>query len=114
MKAELPLSVRVFERDACGLVLDRDENAGHNLLALTIRNTRTTCPTGTGVAGDLDPVIVVGSKPRGADRKTRATHPRHPAGMGRAGGTIPCSWTGPADEFRVRHRSTLQATGTTA
>ncbi|MFI6897669.1 IS607 family element RNA-guided endonuclease TnpB [Streptomyces sp. NPDC050256] len=86
VKAKLPLSVRVFECDACGLVLDRDENAGHNLLALANRTTRST---GTGVAGDLDPTVVVGSKPRGADRKTRITRPRHLAGTGRAGGTIP-------------------------
>ncbi|MEU2246109.1 IS607 family element RNA-guided endonuclease TnpB [Streptomyces sp. NPDC019224] len=102
VKAKLPLHVRVFECDACGLVLDRDENAGHNLLALANRTTRTTRSTGTGVAGDLDPTVVVGSKPRGADRKTRTTLPQalnfvragetpsgHPAGTGRAGGTIP-------------------------
>lgn len=86
MKAKLPLSVRVFECDTCGLVLDRDENAGHNLLALT---ARTTCSTGTGVAGDLDPAVMVGPKPRGADRKTRTTRPRLTARAGRAGGTIP-------------------------
>ncbi|NED86703.1 IS200/IS605 family element transposase accessory protein TnpB [Streptomyces sp. SID11233] len=83
VKAELPLSMRVFECDTCGLVLDRDANAGYNLLALT---TRTT---GTGVAGDLDPTVTVRSKPRGADRKTRTTLPRHPADKGRAGGIIP-------------------------
>ncbi|MER7729232.1 hypothetical protein [Streptomyces sp. NPDC096323] len=47
--------MRVFECDTCGLVADRDENAGHSLLALA---TRTTCLTGTGVAGDLDPTVV--------------------------------------------------------
>ncbi|WP_405810455.1 IS607 family element RNA-guided endonuclease TnpB [Streptomyces sp. NBC_01520] len=89
VKAKLPLSVRFFECDTCGLVLDRDENAGHNLVALATRNTRTTCLTGTGVAGDLDPTVV-GSKPRGADRKTRTTRPsRTTAQAGRAGGTIP-------------------------
>ncbi|WP_406395477.1 IS607 family element RNA-guided endonuclease TnpB [Streptomyces sp. NBC_00887] len=88
VKAKLPLSVRVFECDNCGLVLDRDENAGHNLVALATR-TSTTSNTGTGVAGDLDPAVVVGSKPRGADRKTRITRPRRKAGTGRAGGTIP-------------------------
>ncbi|MFI6948553.1 IS607 family element RNA-guided endonuclease TnpB [Streptomyces sp. NPDC050422] len=89
VKAKLPLSVRVFECDTCGLVLDRDENAGHNLLALaTTHNTRSIRLTGTGVAGDLDPTAV-GSKPRGADRKTRATRPRPTACAGRAGGTIP-------------------------
>lgn len=82
MKAKLPLSMRVFECDNCGLVLDRDANAGHNLVALAARTT------GTGVAGDLDPAKAE-SKPRGADHKTRATRPRRKAGTGRAGGTIP-------------------------
>ncbi|NED88259.1 IS200/IS605 family element transposase accessory protein TnpB [Streptomyces sp. SID11233] len=89
VKTKLPLSVRVFACDTCGLVLDRDENAGHNLLALTTRTTRTTRSTGTGVAGDLDPTTTVGPKPRGADRKTRTTRPRLTARAGRAGGTIP-------------------------
>ncbi|MFJ8307429.1 MULTISPECIES: IS607 family element RNA-guided endonuclease TnpB [unclassified Streptomyces] len=82
VKAKLPLSMRVFECDNCGLVLDRDANAGHNLVALAARTT------GTGVAGDLDPTKVE-PKPRGADRKTRATRPRRKAGTGRAGGAIP-------------------------
>ncbi|PZT78044.1 MULTISPECIES: IS607 family element RNA-guided endonuclease TnpB [unclassified Streptomyces] len=87
VKAKLPLAVRVFECDACGLVMDRDENAGRNLLALA--TTSTTSSTGTGVAGDLGPTIAVGPKPRGADRKTRTTLPGRKAGRGRAGGTIP-------------------------
>ncbi|MER6283761.1 IS607 family element RNA-guided endonuclease TnpB [Streptomyces sviceus] len=64
VKAKLPLHVRVFTCDACGLVLDRDENAARNLVALAAAR-----PTGTGVAGDQDTPRV--SKPRGADRKTR-------------------------------------------
>nr|WTB35512.1 IS607 family element RNA-guided endonuclease TnpB [Streptomyces sp. NBC_00830] len=83
VKAKLPLSMRVFECDACGLVLDRDANAGHNLVALAARTT------GTGVAGDLDNAVEAESKPRGADRKTRTTRPRRKAGTERAGGTIP-------------------------
>ncbi|WP_406468386.1 IS607 family element RNA-guided endonuclease TnpB [Streptomyces sp. NBC_01594] len=86
VKAKLPLSMRVFECDNCGLVLDRDANAGHNLVALAARRTRMT---GTGVAGDLDNAVEAESKPRGADRKTRTTRPRRKAGTGRAGGTIP-------------------------
>lgn len=69
VKAKLPLSMRVFECDNCGLVLDRDANAGHNMVALAARTT------GTGVAGDLDPAKAE-SKPRGADRKTRTTLPQ--------------------------------------
>jgi len=75
VKAKLPLSHRVFECDACGLVLDRDENAARNLAALAARTT------GTGVAGDQDTPKV--SKPRGADRKTRTTRPPKGAGAGR-------------------------------
>lgn len=82
VKTKLPLSMRVFGCDNCGLVLDRDANAGHNLAALAARTT------GTGVAGDLDPAKAE-SKPRGADRKTRTTRPRRKAQAGRAGGVIP-------------------------
>lgn len=82
VKAKLPLSMRVFECDNCGLVLDRDTNAGRNLVALAARTT------GTGAAGDLDPAKSE-SKPRGANRKTRTTRPRRKAGPGRAGGAIP-------------------------
>lgn len=82
-KAKLPLSVRVFECDRCGLVLDRDDNAALNLAALAALNT------GTGVAGDLGSAKAE-PKPRGADQKTRATRPRRRTGAGRAGGaTLP-------------------------
>lgn len=79
-KAKLPLSVRVFACDHCGLVLDRDINAAINLAALAASNT------GTGVAGDLSPAEAE-PKPRGADQKTRTTRPRRKTGTGRAGGT---------------------------
>ncbi|MET9156926.1 IS607 family element RNA-guided endonuclease TnpB [Streptomyces parvulus] len=76
VKAKLPLHVRVFTCDTCDLVLDRDENAARNLLALA-----ANCTTGTGVAGDQDTPRV--SKPREADRKTRR---QRPGRGGRAGG----------------------------
>ncbi|MER5181193.1 zinc ribbon domain-containing protein [Streptomyces sp. NPDC002896] len=76
VKANLPLYVRVFECEACPLVMDRDANAAHNLAALGAAST-----TGTGVAGDLDTTSV--SKPRGADHKTRTTRPNRKAGPGR-------------------------------
>jgi putative transposase len=84
VKAKLPLHVRVFTCDACGLVLDRDENAARNLAALA-----AACMTGTGVAGDQDTPCV--SKPRGVDRKTRCQRPDRNTGRGgRAGGaTLP-------------------------
>ncbi|MGW6157576.1 IS607 family element RNA-guided endonuclease TnpB, partial [Streptomyces sp. NPDC055144] len=72
-KAKLPLHVRTYECDACGLVIDRDDNAARNLAALAAAST-----TGTGVAGDRDTTQV--SKPRGADHKTRATRPGRTAG----------------------------------
>jgi putative transposase len=84
VKAKLPLHVRTYECDACGLVIDRDDNAALNLAALA-----AACMTGTGVAGDQDTAPAV-SKPRGADQKTRATRPRRKASAGRAGGaTLP-------------------------
>ncbi|MFG3585908.1 IS607 family element RNA-guided endonuclease TnpB [Streptomyces sp. NPDC047990] len=84
VKAKLPLHVRTYECGACGLVIDRDVNAARNLAARA-----AACTTGTGVAGYQDTLKQV-SKPRGADRKTRATHSRRKAEAGRAGGaTLP-------------------------
>ncbi|MFE1954746.1 IS607 family element RNA-guided endonuclease TnpB [Streptomyces sp. NPDC059524] len=87
VKAKLPLHIRTYTCDACGLVIDRDANAALNLAALA-----ATAVTGTGVAGDQDTAQPV-SKPRGADRKTRTTRTtrtRRKAGPGRAGGaTLP-------------------------
>ncbi|MGW3336974.1 IS607 family element RNA-guided endonuclease TnpB [Streptomyces sp. NPDC001009] len=84
VKAKLPLHVRTFECEACGLVIDRDDNAALNLVALA-----AAAAPGTGVAGDQDIAPAV-SKPRGADQKTRATRPCHKTGAGRAGGaTLP-------------------------
>ena len=84
VKAKLPLHMRTYECDACHLVIDRDDNAALNLAALA-----AACTTGTGAAGDQDTPKRV-SKPRGADRKTRATRTRRKAEAGRAGGaTLP-------------------------
>jgi len=82
VKAKLPLHVRAYRCDTCGLRLDRDDNAARNLAALA------ACTTGTGVAGDQDTAPAVW-KPRGADQRTRVTHTRRPAGAGRAGGATP-------------------------
>jgi putative transposase len=84
VKAKLPLHIRTYKCDACHLVIDRDDNAALNLAALA-----AACTTGTGVAGDQDTIPVV-SKPRGADRKTRAARTRRKTSAGRAGGaTLP-------------------------
>jgi putative transposase len=64
VKPKLPLRVRVFRCDQCGLVLDRDVNAARNLATLA----EVASTTGTGVAGDLQAKAWNG---RGADRKTR-------------------------------------------
>jgi putative transposase len=93
-KAKLPLHVRVFECDACGLVMDRDENAARNLADLA-----SACITGTGVAGDQGTRV---PKPCGADQKTRATRIRRKIGAGRAGGEIPQQRT----EARDRRQDT--------
>jgi putative transposase len=47
VKAKLPLRVRVFHCDVCGLVLDRDLNAARNLAQLVTELSES----GTGVAG---------------------------------------------------------------
>ncbi|MFU8854440.1 IS607 family element RNA-guided endonuclease TnpB [Micromonospora sp. SL1-18] len=79
VKAKLPLRVRTYRCDSCGLVLDRDLNAARNLAALA----REVTTAGSGpVAG------------RGADHKTRPGGPvavkRQPgtAHTGKAG-TVP-------------------------
>ncbi|MDQ1027102.1 putative transposase [Streptomyces umbrinus] len=83
VKAKLPLHIRTFECDACGLVIERDANAALNLAALA-----AAAATGTAVGGDLDTGKV--SKPRGVDQKTRTTLPSCKAGQRRAGGaTLP-------------------------
>ncbi|MGW0632841.1 RNA-guided endonuclease TnpB family protein, partial [Streptomyces sp. NPDC002758] len=79
VKAKLPLHIRTYACDACGLVLDRDANAAHNLAALA-----AAAATGTGVAADQSADTAL--KARGADRKTRTTRPRRKTGTGRAGG----------------------------
>ncbi|MDI3388356.1 IS607 family element RNA-guided endonuclease TnpB [Streptomyces sp. B-S-A8] len=93
-KAKLPLHVRVFSCDNCGLVMDRDENAARNLADLASAGM-----TGTGVAGDRGTQV---TKPRGADHKTRATRSSRKAGTGRAGGAIPQQRT----ETRDRQQDT--------
>ncbi|MFH8385074.1 RNA-guided endonuclease InsQ/TnpB family protein [Kitasatospora sp. NPDC018058] len=98
VKAKLPLHVRVFTCDACSLVIGRDENAARNLADLASAGI-----TGTGVAGDPD---AQASKPRGADRKTRATRTCRTAGAGRAGGVVPQQ----RKEARDRHQDTTALT----
>jgi putative transposase len=85
VKAKLSLRDRVFNCDACGLVIDRDENAARNLAALAAE-----CETGTAVGGDPG---AEASKARGADQKTRTKNRTRPtatsSGPGRAGGATP-------------------------
>jgi putative transposase len=58
VKAKLPLRIRTYRCERCGLVLDRDLNAARNLALLVEREAGT---------GDQEPE---GSSGRGADRKT--------------------------------------------
>jgi putative transposase len=85
VKAKLSLRDRVFECDACGLVIDRDENAARNLAALAAQ-----CTTGTAEGADSE---AEASKARGADRQTRSTNRTRKTtastGAGRAGGATP-------------------------
>jgi putative transposase len=77
-KAKLALSERAYECETCGLVLDRDLNAAHNLAALAAEyDTAGSGP----VAG------------RGADQKTRT---RGQVAAKRQPGTAPADKTGTA------------------
>ena len=67
VKTKLPLRVRVFTCNTCGLVCDRDLNAARNLATLATLATELS-ESGTGVAGHPQPP---GWNGRGADRKTR-------------------------------------------
>ncbi|MFJ4651638.1 IS607 family element RNA-guided endonuclease TnpB [Nocardia sp. NPDC088792] len=100
VKAKLSPHVRVFTCRTCGLSIDRDENAARNLAALAT----THDPTGTGVAGDRG---ATAPNPRGADRKTRTTHPNRKATARRAGGATPH----PRSETRDRHQDTTTHLG---
>ncbi|MFE9204259.1 IS607 family element RNA-guided endonuclease TnpB [Micromonospora sp. NPDC007230] len=76
VKAKLPLRVRTYICDSCGLALDRDLNAARNLAAIA----REVTTAGSGpVAG------------RGADRKTR---PGGPVAMKRQPGPAQADKTG--------------------
>jgi putative transposase len=88
VKTKLSLHDRVFSCDACGPVMDRDENAARNLAALAAGST-----TGTAVGADPE---AEASKARGADRKTRTNRSRKTVtstGAGRAGGETPRTGT---------------------
>jgi putative transposase len=49
VKAELPLNVRTFRCEACGLVLDRDQNAARNLAALAASGSITKGVVGSSL-----------------------------------------------------------------
>jgi putative transposase len=67
VKAKLPLRVRVFRCDRCGLVLDRDINAAKNLAGLV-----EAFESGTGVAGDPQPLGWNGRLSQRKPRPSRA------------------------------------------
>jgi IS605 OrfB family transposase len=48
-KAELPLNVRTFRCEACGPVIDRDENAARNLAALAASGSTTAMVAGSSL-----------------------------------------------------------------
>ena len=76
--AKLPLRVRVFHCDRCGLALDRDLNAARNLAQLVTE----LGGSGTGVAGDPGTHVPNGrlsrrkTPPRGADGVDASTPQR--------------------------------------
>jgi putative transposase len=83
-KAKLPLSVRTYACMACGLVLDRDENAALNLAALaSTGELRREQPDRT----DVRPVTLASSGSRtAAGRATCSTST--PQGVGSVGGSV--------------------------
>ncbi|MFY1674257.1 IS607 family element RNA-guided endonuclease TnpB [Plantactinospora sp. WMMB334] len=81
VKAKLPLRIRTFVCEECGLALDRDANAARNLALLV--NV-----AGAGVAGHPQPQ---GWNGRGADRKTL---PAGQVAVKRQPGTTPVGQTG--------------------
>ncbi|MGW5671911.1 zinc ribbon domain-containing protein, partial [Micromonospora sp. NPDC003776] len=93
VKAKLPLRVRTYLCDSCGLVLDRDLNAARNLAALAHEVTITTAGSGP-VAG------------RGADHKTR---PGGPVAMKRQPGTAHADKTGTVPPQGGTYRSVAKA-----
>jgi putative transposase len=99
VKSKLSLRDRVFDCDACGLVIDRDENAARNLAALAAE-----CKAGTAVGGDPE---AEASKARGADQRTRTKNrTRQTAtstGAGRAGGATPRRGTEAGHRTRSGH-----------
>ena len=105
-KAKLPLRVRTFECEVCGLVLDRDLNAARNLAYLVERES------GTGVAGDPQPQ---GCNGRGADRKTPLAGPvavkrsPHPGTARRQRQAADHELTEAHRSATVRHRSTTSS-----
>lgn len=68
VKAKLPLRVRVFRCEECGLALDRDLNAARNLAQLVTELSES----GTGVAGDPTPAGANGRPSRHKTRPRRA------------------------------------------
>ena len=73
VKAKLPLSVRVFHCEACGLVLDRDLNAARNLAALVKDVVAGSGPeTGNARGGDGRPGLA-GQTPAKREASTKPT-----------------------------------------
>lgn len=75
-KSKLPLSIRTFGCSACGLVLDRDENAAKNLAALAVADTgesRRELPDGSDVRPDVLARPAV-APPREESLRTQSHH----------------------------------------
>jgi putative transposase len=74
VKPKLPLQIRIFTCETCGLILDRDLNAARNLAQLVVAGSGSETLNG-----------------RGADHKTR---PGGPVAVKRLPGTAPAGQTG--------------------
>ena len=85
VKAKLPLSVRVFACEVCGLVADRDHNAARNLAALVNHLVAGSGPeTRNARGGDVRPGLAGQTPPKREPRtstlgKTGTAEPQGPA-----------------------------------
>ena len=76
VKAKLPLSERVFTCEACGLVMDRDENAARNLLDLAVSGTERLNDCGAAVRPGLAERAAMKQEPGTAPTGQTGTVPR--------------------------------------
>jgi putative transposase len=84
VKAKLPLHVRVFSCEACGLVASRDENAARNLLSLAASGAERLNACGAAVRPGLAGRAAVNQEPGTASAGQTGTAAGQPAATTRS------------------------------